>query len=77
MRIHEANVKQQGLWPTSRESLPSASRSIISITSSYNLSPEAYPFAQLFPAPPPSFDMKMFSGLYKPAHGELRILLMT
>ena len=62
---------------TSRESLPSASRSTISITSSYNLSPAAYPCAQLFPAPPPSCETKMFSGLYKFAYGEVRMLLIT
>ena len=62
---------------TSSESLPSASRSTISITSSYIRSPAEYPCAQLFPAPPPSFDTKMFSGLYRFAYGEDRIPLMT
>ena len=48
---------------TSRESLPSASRSTISIISSYIFSPDEYPCAQLLPAPPPSVDRKIFSGL--------------
>jgi hypothetical protein len=62
---------------TSSESLPSASLSTISITSSYNFSPDAYPCAQLFPAPPPSFDTNIFSGLYKFAHGDVNMLLIT
>ncbi len=47
----------------SSESLPSASRSIISISSSSRSSPWWYPEAQLFPAPPPPGAMNMFSGL--------------
>jgi len=42
---------------------PSASLSIISTISSWNLSPWAYPEAQLLPAPPPYLEMKKFSGL--------------
>ena len=89
-RVHEHESLQRGVrrspnmdearrrgGRTSSESLPSASRSTISITSSYSLSPDAYPCAQLFPAPPPSFDTNIFSGLYKFAHGELNILLIT
>jgi len=49
---------------TSRLSLPSASRSIISKISSCSRSPWLYPDAQLFPAPPPCFDRYIFSGLY-------------
>ena len=71
---HEERI---GCMRTSSESLPSASLSIISITSSYNFSPDAYPCAQLFPAPPPSFDMNIFSGLYRFAHGEVNMLLIT
>lgn len=62
---------------TSSESLPSASRSTISMMSSYSFSPAEYPCAQLFPAPPPSLDMKMFSGLYKFANGDVNMLWMT
>ena len=62
---------------TSSESLPSASRSTISMMSSYSFSPVAYPCAQLFPAPPPSWDIKIFSGLYKLANGDVKMLLMT
>lgn len=42
---------------TSSESLPSASRSIMSTSSSATLSPDSYPNAQLFPAPLPSFEV--------------------
>ena len=49
---------------TSRLSLPSASRSMISKISSCSRSPWLYPDAQLFPAPPPCFDRYIFSGLY-------------
>jgi hypothetical protein len=45
--------------------------------SSYSFSPAEYPCAQLLPAPPPSWDMKMFSGLYKFANGDVNMLLMT
>lgn len=48
----------------SRLSLPSASRSIMSNTSSCNVSPWLNPEAQLLPAPPPFLDTKIFSGLY-------------
>ena len=48
---------------TSNESLPSASLSIISNTSSCTLSPAAYPAAQLFAAPLPCDPTKKFSGL--------------
>lgn len=34
-------------------------------------------YPQLFPAPPPSLDEKMFSGLNKLEKGDERILLMT
>lgn len=48
---------------TSRESLPSASRSIISMMSSQTTSPVWYPSPQLFAAPTPFFPTKKFSGL--------------
>ena len=43
----------------------------------WNFSPCVYPLAQLLPAPPPSFDMKMFSGLYRFECEPVWIVLMT
>lgn len=36
-----------------------------------------YPLAQLFPAPPPCFDVYIFSGLYKLAYGDDVIASIT
>ena len=62
---------------TSNESLDSASLSSISKSSSLTRRPSEYPNAQLFPAPPPSVLMKMFSGLNNRPCDEAKIELMT
>lgn len=62
---------------TSNESLLSASLSTISIISSDIFSACVYPFGQILPAPPPSFDVNIFSGLYKLANGDALMLSIT
>jgi len=61
----------------SRDSEPSAYLSIMSMISYWNFYPWANPLAQLLPAPPPSLEMKIFSGLYKFEYWLVWILLMT
>lgn len=62
---------------TSNESLLSASLSTISMISSDIFSACVYPFGQMLPAPPPSFDVNIFSGLYKLANGDALMLSIT